>query len=511
MSDKEADPSLEDPSEEAIMALAIAQADELVRDRLAECGADPDTTFTFKWLYNHTEVLWLCHRLNVDFDLHMNKMFKPVTVLPTLVIDPDHMIELQMENAQHWIWADDQYLHHQALLLRQVWNQLGIEPPGEPNMIFCCVVVWVCHDQATVTVPQALEHLTTVVPQDTVNLTLCKIPIDAPFWPSPPSDDESYLITLSGKDTTSLFGGPPQALCAYRGITYHRTSSFRTFMALNKSVSRKVDIQSDEAAFYYIKPRKVLWVNDLYVTVSENNQNIPAINTLYLVGPDSILLNLVLELKPTIASAVTATFEDEPTANAQTVEVAECIIMVGKKQFDMTMGGDQESDSASSLTVAITNIKIEPPNQGTIMEDMGYASQLPEGSEDAMDMTTLGPITDEEETPFANDSAPAMVPTTAGDPNTQTTQPKPADVQVNPDHVNYLLNPPCAPTDKSLILDDVYAAIMDTFFLHIWVRHAESLGDLNTCRAAVNKAIQTWTNAVSRQTGSLRSFPGLSS
>ena len=50
MSDDEADLSPEDPSEVAIMALAISQADELVRNRLAECRLDPDTAFTYKWL-----------------------------------------------------------------------------------------------------------------------------------------------------------------------------------------------------------------------------------------------------------------------------------------------------------------------------------------------------------------------------------------------------------------------------------------------------------------------------
>ena len=124
-------------------------------------------------------------------------------------------------------------------------------------MIFCCVVVWICHNQATITVPQALEHLTTVVPQDMENLTLCKILTDVPFWLSPPSDDESYLITLSGNDVESLFGGLPQAFCAYRGIMYRKTLSFKTFMALNKTVSGKADIQSDKAAFYYIKPCEV--------------------------------------------------------------------------------------------------------------------------------------------------------------------------------------------------------------------------------------------------------------
>ena len=94
-------------------------------------------------------------------------------------------------------------------------------------------------------------------------------------------------------------------------------------------------------------------VNDLYVTVGEDDQNILAVNPLYLVGPDSILLNPVLEFNPTIASVVMATFEEEPTADTQAVKVTEHIVMVGKKQFDMMMGGNQESDSTSSLTVTI--------------------------------------------------------------------------------------------------------------------------------------------------------------
>ena len=76
MSDEEADLSPEDPSKEAVVALAIAQANKLIQDRLTECGKDPDTAFTYKWLNDHAEVLWLCHRLNVDFDLHMNKVLK---------------------------------------------------------------------------------------------------------------------------------------------------------------------------------------------------------------------------------------------------------------------------------------------------------------------------------------------------------------------------------------------------------------------------------------------------
>ena len=207
-----------------------------------------------------------------------------------------------------------------------------------------------------------------------------------------------------------------------------------------------------------------------------------------------------------------AAFKKEPTADVQPIEVTEHIVIVGKKQFDMTMGGNQESDSASSLTMAITNVKIESPDQGTILKDTN-TSQSSEGPENATDMTTPRPglIADEQEVPSANDGMSAMVSADALNPNAQTAQPKPTDTQVNPIHVNYMLNLPCTLTDQLSILDDTYAMIMDMFFLHIRVRYAESLGDLNTCQAAVNKAIQNWTDAMSRQTGLLGSFPRVSS
>ena len=103
------------------------------------------------------------------------------------------------------------------------------------------------------------------------------------------------------------------------------------------------------------------------------------------------------------------------------------------------------------------------------------------------------------------------MPATATKPNTQAAPPRGPNVVVNPDHVNYLLTLPCALTNHSSILDDAYHSIMDTFFLHICIRHAESLGYLNACQAAINKAIQLWTDAVSWLTGSLGSFPGVSS
>ena len=254
----------------------------------------------------------------------------------------------------------------------------------------------------------------------------------------------------------------------------------------------------------------MLWINDLYTTVDDDDQSILAVNPLYLVGPHSILPNPVLEYNPMIVAAATATFEEEPTTEVKAAKVAECIVMVGKKQFNMTMDGNQESDSASSLTTAITHVKLEPPNKRTIPEDN---SGLPEDNEDIADEDAPEHKTIADEvvnTPVIDDTL-VLVPSTVTEPKAQAIPPKASRVVVNPDHVNFLLTLPCALTNHLAILDDTYGSIMDTFFLHICIRHAESLRDLNTCQVAINKAVQLWTDAVSRLTGSLGSFPRVSS
>ena len=249
-------------------------------------------------------------------------------------------------------------------------------------------------------------------------------------------------------------------------------------------------------------------INNLYSTVGDDDQSILAVNTLYLLGPNGILLNPLVELNPMIALAATAAFEEDPTAMAKTAKVAEHIVMVGKKQFNMMLGMDQESDSASSLTATITHVKLEPLDKSTICED---DSRLPDDPEDIADMVTPTGSTTTAEAVSTIDDGLVSVPATMMKLNTQAALPRGPYMVVNPDHVNYLLTLPCALTNHSSILDDAYGSIMDTFFLHICVRHAESLSELNACWAAVNKAVQLWTDAISQLTRSLGSFPRVSS
>ena len=191
--------------------------------------------------------------------------------------------------------------------------------------------------------------------------------------------------------------------------------------------------------------------------MGDDDQSILAVNPLYLVGPHNILANPLVELNPTIALAATATFGEDSTTMAKTVKVAEHIVMVGKKQFNMMSGGDQESSSASSLTAAITHVKLEPLDGSTICED---DSRLPDDPDDITDTVTPTGGTATDEAANTIDDRLAPVPATAMKLNTQAAPPRGPNVVVNPDHVNYLLTLPCVLTNHSSILDDVYGSIM---------------------------------------------------
>ena len=54
----------------------------------------------------------------------------------------------------------------------------------------------------------------------------------------------------------------------------------RTFIALNQGTSGRRDVKSDELAFYHVVPRGSLWPGETYVSVSNEGDLAPALNTI---------------------------------------------------------------------------------------------------------------------------------------------------------------------------------------------------------------------------------------
>ena len=56
-------------------------------------------------------------------------------------------------------------------------------------------------------------------------------------------------------------------------------ATMHTFVALNQGTSSRRDVKSDKLAFYHVVPRGSLWPGETYVSVSNEGDLAPALNT----------------------------------------------------------------------------------------------------------------------------------------------------------------------------------------------------------------------------------------
>ena len=54
----------------------------------------------------------------------------------------------------------------------------------------------------------------------------------------------------------------------------------RTFVTLNQGTSGRLDVKSEELAFYHVVSRGSLWPGETYVSVSNEGDLVPALNTI---------------------------------------------------------------------------------------------------------------------------------------------------------------------------------------------------------------------------------------
>ena len=88
-SDTEVNLHPEDPADLAILNMDIANADARVAERLAEYNGDAVRVFTFEWLSQNSDVLWLQRKLFDNFDNHASSLMRVFDSIDTWTIDPD--------------------------------------------------------------------------------------------------------------------------------------------------------------------------------------------------------------------------------------------------------------------------------------------------------------------------------------------------------------------------------------------------------------------------------------
>ena len=185
-SDKEEDFHPTTQEDITVLNMAITNADTHVSQCLATCSGSPAAAFTYEWLSQNSEVLWLKHKLQLDFNEHPDRLYRAVNFIDTWAIDPRHHCPIgQLKQVPFWAPEAGKTQRHQALLLCYGKNCSGIVPPGDTGYIYSCAIVWTLHNQVRVTVPEAIHHIkTTAEGRGEGITTICSLPEHPPYWPS---------------------------------------------------------------------------------------------------------------------------------------------------------------------------------------------------------------------------------------------------------------------------------------------------------------------------------------
>ena len=312
-----------------VLSMAIANTDTLVSWRLATCSGSSAAAFTYEWLSQNSEVLWLKRKLQLDFNEHPDHLYRAVNFIDTWAVDPDIISDWTLKQAPFWAPKAGKSQHHQALLLCYGKNHSGIVPPGDTGYIYSCAVMWTLQNQVRVTVPEAIHHIkTTAEGRGKGIATICSLPEHPPYWLSPDDTSVCNLVLLNG--SISTWAVPLGNLWVYHAITHYKDVTMRTFVALNQGTSGRLDVKSDELAFYHVVPRGSLWPGETYVSVSNEGDLALALNTIPVCTHEEE----DEPLKPDDKSPAPDSTHDTPLASTMGDE-PDRVVFVGPAQFQM--------------------------------------------------------------------------------------------------------------------------------------------------------------------------------
>ena len=315
----------------------------------------------------------------------------------------------------------------------------------------------------------------------------------------------------------------------------------RTFVALNQGTSGRLDVKSDELAFYHVVPRGSLWPGETYVSVSNEGDLVPALNT--------ILLHTYEEEdelpKPNDKSPAPDSTDD--TLLVSTVgDEPDRVVFVGPAQFqmaDVLVPGSPEEQRDTTLdettppsTALPARIFLDTPPRWVVVKTPEHVV-IKKELHAHIDGATAVRAEGDDGTTIIVTSSPKQVPpgtNVEGDLASDTTLSESIETGARPtapaDHsytstgsqaldrdeaeedepswIRKVCNLPLELIEHLAVLDDAHTQIMSNFFDHICVTHAEHLCDLNTCKSSVTNALRRWTTAVQERTTTLGSNPG---
>ena len=315
----------------------------------------------------------------------------------------------------------------------------------------------------------------------------------------------------------------------------------RTFVALNQGTSGRLDVKSDELAFYHIVLRGSLWPGETYVSVSNKGDLAPALNTIpvctYEEGDEPP--------KPDDKSPVPDSTHDAPLVSTVGDEPDQ-VVFVGPAQFQMAdalIPGSPEEQRDTTLDETTPpstappvrifpdmppgRVVVKTPEHVVIKKELhahvdGATAVRAERGDGTTVLVTSSPKqvppgTNAEgdlasDTTLSESIETGARPTAPTDHSFTSTGSQALDrdeaKEDKPSWIWKVWNLPLELIGHSAVLDDAHTQIMSNFFDHICVTHAEHLCDLNTCKSSITNALRRWTTAVQERTTALGSNPG---
>ena len=169
-------------------------------------------------------IMLVAHHFGVDWDEHVNKLFRPLDCIKAEIMDKDILDVLTKGRA---LWEPDgTCMANHVLLLCSTVNRSSNMSLTEPwhGRVFSAMVVWVVIDQAQLSVSDAITTLLDMAKNRQDWVPLCYIPITRPFFPYP-KDGPHVLILPYDNIPTSLGYGMPADFVAYEMTSYTTSTS----------------------------------------------------------------------------------------------------------------------------------------------------------------------------------------------------------------------------------------------------------------------------------------------
>ena len=180
---------------------------------------------SFKFFKTH-DMMLVGHNFKMDWDQHVDKLFKTLDCIDTEIMDED-IVDILLTKSQALWEPDGTCMANNALLLSCSANRSNYASLDKPcyGHVISATVVWVVMDQAGLSMPDTISTLLDMAKTGQDGVALCYIPISKPFFPYPENDPHMLIIPSDNNIPASLGFGMPVDYTAYEMTSYTTDAS----------------------------------------------------------------------------------------------------------------------------------------------------------------------------------------------------------------------------------------------------------------------------------------------